>query len=151
EVAGDRAKPSEPTEPTEPSEPAAPVAADAVRWTVCASPVSDPAGAEGTVVLPSLAVGALFGEERPQVIVGCADGWHVIGLGVDGPVRIGVLIAPAAPEGQRAQLAAARIGDVDGDGHGDLVLPLAFESDNGASRGGALFWVPGSPYGGIRE
>lgn len=150
--------PDEPSDGADPSEPAAPVVAEAARWTVCASPASDPsadpsetAGEEGSPsVRPSLAVGALFGEERPQIVVGCVDGWHVIGLGVDGPARIAVLLAPAAPSAQRARLATARIGDVDGDGHQDLVLPLAFESDNGASRGGALFWVPGSPLG-IRE
>lgn len=120
--------------------PSAPIAAEGVRWSVC-----------GASSNPSLTVADLFGDERPEIVIGCADGWHVLGLGASGPARVAHFAAPDAPAGQERVAGPAAVGDVDGDGTADLVLPLAFLGDNGASRGGGLFWVPGSGFGGIRE
>lgn len=113
---------------------------EGVRWSVCVASSN-----------PSLAVGDIFGDGRPEVIVGCEDGWHVIGLAVTGPARIALFTAPDAPAGQERSAGPAAIGDVDGDGTPDLVFPLAFLGDNGASRGGGLFWVPRNNFGGIDE
>lgn len=111
------------------------------RWAVCPRSATE----------PSIAIGELFGGGAPEIVVGCADGWHVVGLGPAGPFRIGRFEIEEPPRDQLPRTGPAAFGDVDGDEHPDLVLPLAFRSDNGATRGGALFWVPASPFGGIRE
>ena len=113
---------------------------DGQRWSVCASSFE-----------PSLSVADVFGDARPEILVGCADGWHVLGVGPSGPSRIAVFAISAAPSGQRAVAGPAGHGDVNGDGSPDLVLPLAFSTDSGASRGGGLYLVPRDSYGGIRE
>lgn len=123
-----------------PDAPAASTVA-AARWSVC------PAGAAD----PSLAAVQVFGDGRPELVVGCPDGWHVLGLGPGGPARVAVFSAGAAPAGQRTRTGPAAAGDVDGDGHPDLVLPMARETEEGASRGGGLYWVPRSAYGGVRD
>ena len=120
--------------------PAAPTGFEGIRWAVCDAPAE-----------PSLAVADVFGDPLPEIIVGCADGWHVLGMGATGPARVARFAAPPTPADQRSAPGAAAVGDVDGDGERDLVLPLAFLGDNGASRGGGLYWVPRDPYGGIRE
>ncbi|MFK7991535.1 MAG: FG-GAP repeat domain-containing protein [Sandaracinaceae bacterium] len=126
------------TDPAE-SEDAAP--SPATRWTVCA-----------TSGEPSLTVAQVFGDASPEILVGCADGWHVLGLGPDRvPFTIAVFTVPSAATGQRTRVGGAAVGDVDGDGVTDLVLPLAYETDTGATRGGALYWLPRSRYGGVRD
>ncbi|MBX3270728.1 MAG: VCBS repeat-containing protein [Sandaracinaceae bacterium] len=129
-----------PEPPEEPAAPAAPLAIAGQRWTVC------DAGGD-----PSLALADVFGDARPEIIVGCRDGWHVIGLGPSGPLRVARFTTEPAPSGQRNVHGAVARGDVDGDGLADLVLPLALLGDNGASRGGGLFWIPRDAFGGIRE
>ncbi|HJL16701.1 MAG TPA: FG-GAP-like repeat-containing protein [Sandaracinaceae bacterium LLY-WYZ-13_1] len=119
----------------------APAAGPATRWTVCASSDAE----------PSLAVAQIFGDARPEVMVGCPDGWHVLGLGPGGLARIAVFAVGEPPAAQRARPGPATVGDVDGDGLADLVLPLALETSEGATRGGGLYWVPRSAYGGIRD
>lgn len=108
------------------------------RWIVC------PASSE-----PSLSAAQLFGDETPELIVGCADRWEIVS--VRGPSRVAVFTAPAAPAGQRARTGPAASGDVDGDGLPDLVLPLMHETQEGASRGGGLYWIARDAFGGIRE
>jgi hypothetical protein len=136
---GDEPSGDEPTDPTEPTVDAATVPA-LVRHELC------PAGAD-----PSLAAGQLFGDERPELIVGCADHWEVVAVSEETPVRIASFRAPAAPAGHAYRTGPAAVGDVDGDGAPDLVLPLAFDAQQGASRGGALHWIPRDGFGGIRE
>jgi hypothetical protein len=127
------AQPSEPAEPSAPQE-------GAPRYTVC----------EGSAQ-PSLVRAQVFGDDRPELIVGCAAGWEVISIAASGPVRVALFAAPAAPADQRRVAGPAAIGDIDGDGHDDLVLPLSFESAQGASRGGGLYWIPRDAMGGVRE
>jgi hypothetical protein len=112
----------------------------AARWSVCAATVD-----------PSLAAAQLFGDERPEIVIGCGDRWEVIAIGPSGPARIATFTAPAVPTEQRARTGPAATGDVDGDGNIDLVLPLAQETEAGASRGGGLFWIARDGFGGIRE
>lgn len=111
-----------------------------LRWIVCAG------GAE-----PSLSALQLFGDARPELVVGCGDRWEVIAVGPSGPSRIATFHAPAAPTGERARTGEAASGDVNGDGTIDIVLPLAFETEQGASRGGGLYWIARDGFGGIRE
>ncbi|MGE0789942.1 MAG: FG-GAP repeat domain-containing protein [Sandaracinaceae bacterium] len=111
------------------------------RFSVCASSAAE----------PSLAVGELFGGGTPEIVVGCPDGWHVIAIDGRGPMRIARFALGAAPNGQRARTGPVGFGDVDGDAHPDLGLPLSYEAESGATRGGALFWIATSPFGGIRE
>lgn len=116
-------------------------ATEATRWAVCAASDAE----------PSLAIEDVFGDARPEVVVGCPNGWHVLGLTSRGPQRIAVFSVGPAPAEQRARVGQAAFGDVDGDSHLDLVLPLAHESAAGATRGGGLWWVPRDGFGGIRE
>ncbi len=121
--------------------PAAPTdGPDAPRWIVCAATAD-----------PSLVAAQLFGDERPEIVVGCGDRWEVIAIGASGPARIATFVAPAVPAEQHARTGPAATGDVDGDGNIDLVLPLAHETETGASRGGGLFWIARDGFGGIRE
>lgn len=112
----------------------------APRYTVCAGSGE-----------PSLSLAQVFGDDRPELIVGCGAAWEVISIAAGGLVRVAVLTAPDAPADQRRSAGPAAIGDVDGDGHADLALPLVFESAQGASRGGGLYWVPRDAIGGVRE
>lgn len=123
------------------SEPAVTPVTRASRWSVCASSPAE----------PSLVVAQVFGDPRPEVIVGCPDGWHVVGLGAWGPARVALFTTGPAPSGQLNRTGPAAAGDVDGDGHPDLVLPLARETREGAGRGGRLHWVPRGAYGGVRD
>ncbi|GAB5540538.1 MAG: hypothetical protein SangKO_002980 [Sandaracinaceae bacterium] len=116
-------------------------ATEAERWAVCPS----------TDAEPSLAIADVFGDARPEIVVGCPNGWHVLGLTSRGPQRIAVFSIAPSPAEQRARVGRAAFGDVDGDATVDLVLPLAFESAAGATRGGGLWWVPRDGFGGIRE
>ncbi|MCB9594609.1 MAG: VCBS repeat-containing protein [Sandaracinaceae bacterium] len=149
--AGARADAAAPDAGTEPPEadvepppeevaPAAPVAEAAARWSVC----------EGSAD-PSLAVLDAFGDARPEIVVGCREGWHVLGMSATGPSRIARFLVAAPPADQQAIAGPMARGDVDGDGTGDLVMPLAYVGDHGASRGGGLFWIPRDSFGGIRE
>lgn len=130
---------AEPAPAPTPELPATPSATGA-RWSVC----------EGASE-PSLALLDAFGDARPELVVGCRDGWHVIGLGAAGPARVARFTTQAAPAGQEALAGPAARGDVNGDDVADLVLPLALVGEGGASRGGGLFWIPRDGFGGIRE
>ncbi len=134
------AAPEDGAEPPASDLTAAPAVDHGARWSVCA------ASSE-----PSLAVADVFGDARPEILVGCADGWHVLGLGAAGPTRVAVFSVTEAPAGQHTVAGPAGLGDVDGDGATDLVLPLARLADTGASRGGGLYWIPRDGFGGIRE
>lgn len=130
----------DPTEPEPTPEGTVAAAPGLARWSVC------PGSSD-----PSLAAVDVFGDARPELVVGCRDGWQVIGLGANGPARIARFTTASAPAGQEPVAGPAARGDVNGDGVADLVLPLALLGDNGASRGGGLFWVPRDGFGGIRE
>jgi hypothetical protein len=131
--------------PAPSTEPDATLAADATpqtaRWSVCPSSTAE----------PSLAVAQIFGDARAEIVVGCPDGWHVLGLGPEGPTRVARFVAAEPPSGQRNRTGPPAIGDVDGDGTADLVLPLARETDEGATRGGQLVWIARDAFGGIRD
>ena len=130
-----------PTPPPEDDTVAAAPTPEAIRWSVCPSSTAE----------PSLAVAQIFGDARAEIVVGCPDGWHVLGLGPEGPTRIARFVAAAPPNGQRNRTGAPAIGDVDGDGLADLVLPLAHETEEGATRGGQLVWIARDAFGGIRD
>jgi hypothetical protein len=100
---------------------------------------------------PTLAAGALFGDERPELVIGCADRWEVVAMSAAGPMRVATFRAPPLATGTLARAGSAASGDVDGDGAPDLVLPLALEADDGAVRGGGLYWIARDGFGGIRE
>ena len=114
------------------------------RWIACAS----------IPEAPSIAAGQIYGDGSVELVVGCAEGWHVFGVHDGTPVRVATLTIAdghAPPPDARPHVGAAVIGDVDDDGRADLTLPLAHVASSGATRGGALFWVPSDAYGGIRE
>jgi hypothetical protein len=80
--------------------------------------------------------GALAGDARAELVVGCAEGPEVFGFVGDALVRIARL-RPVRP----TPLRAARFADVDGDGQPDVVLAF----------GEGLFWVPRDAAGGLAE
>ena len=100
---------------------------------------------------PSLAAGDVFGDARPELLIGCADGWQVAALDARGPARGASFRLPAAADDLRPFAGPAAFGDVDGDAHVDLVLPLLRATAEGTSRGGALWWIATDNFGGIRE
>ncbi|MGF1468655.1 MAG: FG-GAP-like repeat-containing protein [Sandaracinaceae bacterium] len=122
------------------AEPAASPSREVPRYTVCPNGGLD----------PSIAAGQLGGDERPELASGCADRWVVIGLGAAGPERVAEIRTPEPPASQRSRLGAAAFGDLDGDERDDLALPLLFETDAGASRGGLLAWIGRAETGAIR-
>jgi hypothetical protein len=133
------AGPPEVAQPAEPTEPAPLPTESARRFTVCAS--TD----------PSITIAQVFGDERPELIIGCSAGWEVLTNTADGPVRIAMFTTPGAASGLGSSTGPAAIGDVDGDAIADLALPLSYETEQGGNRGGGVYWIPVDAFGGIRE
>lgn len=126
---------SEPDEPdagaarVEPP-PAAPVGTSVPRLHVCAEPA----------LSPSLAAIDVVGDERPELVVGCATDWEILARAADGAwMRVARITPPAMPADRSALTSSASVVDVDGDGDLDTVLPLARVGAGGSTSGGGLF------------
>lgn len=93
----------------------------------------------------SFVTGELLAGGPPEVVVGCADRYVVVGI-ASGPtglmgMRLGEIVLTNTRDVVK-HTARAAIVDVTGDGKEDLLLPFFFESEGGGSRGGRLTLWP---------
>ena len=90
----------------------------------------------------AFALGDLVGDATPEIVVGCANRFVVVGL-VPGPAGLApVRVAVLTLESRRdvpLHTSGPAVGDVSGDGLPDAVLPFYFRAASGGSRGGCLF------------
>ena len=89
----------------------------------------------------SFVVGELLGGGPPEIVVGCADHFVVIGIAAGATELMGMRLAEIRIVSTRdvvKHTARASITDVTGDGKPDLLLPFFFVSERGGSRGGRL-------------
>lgn len=103
------------------------------RRAVCPEPAS----------APSLAVIDVLGDARSDVVVGCGDRWEVLGLraGSLETMRVARIGVPAGESGLSPFAGVPSVGDVDGDGSRDLVLPFVRFGAGGSTDGGGLYLV----------
>ena len=93
----------------------------------------------------SFITGELLAGGPPEIVIGCADRFVVVGI-ASGPTGLmGMRLAEielATTREVEKHTARAAIADVTGDGKHDLLLPFFFESSGGGSRGGRLTLWP---------
>ena len=98
----------------------------------------------------SFAIGQLVAGDLPEIVIGCADRFVVVGLLVTpaglSAQRLGELTLESSREVEK-HTARPAIADVTGDDRADLVAPFFFESSGGGSRGGNLVLWAGEERG----
>ena len=117
-----------------------PSAHPALRFRVCDYPTSIAHSLDWSFV-----TGELLASGPPEIVVGCADRYVVIGIASGPTGMMGMRLAELTLESTREvekHTARAAIADITGDGKEDLLLPFFFESDGGGSRGGRLVLWP---------
>ena len=122
--------------------PAVSPAASVATHALCPEPAS----------APSLAVLAVLGDARPEIVVGCGGEWQVLAFGSDAlPGRVARIVTPAGNAGLSPFAGAPASLDFDADGHADLALPFVRFGAGGATSGGGLYVLRASGWNVLGE